>query len=407
MKIAFYIHHTTISAGGIYTYTIGILRQLTNSPDIEKIVIVTSKEIAETLNEFRENKKVDISVVDRKKLIVQLKFLTWYLTYLSIHFIKVIFGSFSPFNKMTNLISRLNPYYKILNGAQVDIFHVPVQYSPIYRAEIPVITTMHDLQEYHYPHYFSLKEKLHRKINNNISINDSDHIVCSFNHVKNDILKFFTIDSIKVSVCPPPFAEDWFLDKSESDWQQIQQKYNIKKNYLLYPAATWEHKNHIVLLEAFKKIRDETLEVELVCTGNKTNFYLTIENKIADLKLSESVHFLGIVPEAELICLYKNSYLVVIPTLYEAGSGPLYEAMRYKLPVICSNVTSLPDTVDNDEFLFDPNDAIKLAEKIRTGLTNLEFRRRNVENSVRRIEELRKTNYVINFINVYKKLRAK
>ena len=78
--------------------------------------------------------------------------------------------------------------------------------------------------------------------------------------------------------------------------------------------------------------------------------------KISELNLSEAVHFLGIVPEEDLISLYKNSSLVVIPTLYEAGSGPLYEAMRYQVPVICSNVTSLPDTVSNDEFLFDPND---------------------------------------------------
>ena len=49
----------------------------------------------------------------------------------------------------------------------------------------------------------------------------------------------------------------------------------------------------------------------------------------------------GIVPEEDLIGLYKWASLVVIPTLYEAGSGPLYEAMKYSTPVICSNVTSV------------------------------------------------------------------
>ena len=55
MKIAFYIHHSTISAGGIFTYSIGILRLLVNSPKIDKITIITSPEVAETLTEYKES----------------------------------------------------------------------------------------------------------------------------------------------------------------------------------------------------------------------------------------------------------------------------------------------------------------------------------------------------------------
>jgi len=237
-----------------------------------------------------------------------------------------------------------------------------------------------------------------------MAINDSNQIIVSFEHIKKDITKYFNIDSEKVSVCPPPFAEDWFLNKNESDWNQIQKKYNLKKKFILYPAATWEHKNHLTLLDAVKKIRDKGLDYELVCTGNKTKYFSILVKKTEVLQLSDSVHFLGIVPEEDLISLYKNSALVVIPTLYEAGSGPLYEAMRYQVPVICSNVTSLPDTVSNNEFLFDPKNVNELVMKIKSGLTDEDFRRRNVENSKQRMEYFRKINYSENFIDVYKKI---
>jgi len=109
MKIAFYIHHSTISAGGIFTYSIGILRQLVNSPDIEKIIIITSKEVADTLAEFRKNKKIEICIVDRKNILVNLMLIFWY----SLNTITLFIQSFIPSKKFSNSIktyfTRLNP----------------------------------------------------------------------------------------------------------------------------------------------------------------------------------------------------------------------------------------------------------------------------------------------------------
>ena len=407
MKIAFYIHHTTIKAGGIYTYTIGILRQLFHSPEINKITIITTNEISKTLDEFRSSQKIDIKTINRKKFTIQLSMFLWYMLYAVFHILEGATRSPKIFEPIKKIIAKINPYYSVLATHKLDLFHVPLQYAPIYKINAPVMVTMHDLQEYHFPTYFSIKERLHRKINNKIAAQDSEHIICSFEHVKNDIVKYLKVKPEKVSVCPPPFAENWFLNKNETFWEKLQIKYKIKKNYLLYPAATWKHKNHLALIEAVKKIRDEELDIELVCTGNKTKFYETIQQKVESLALSQKVHFLGIVPEEDLIGLYKNSSLVVIPTLYEAGSGPLYEAMRYGVPVICSNVTSLPDTVGNDEFLFDPMNVNNLIEKIKKGLTDESYRRRNIENSKQRMEYFQKNNYSENFIKAYKKVLSK
>jgi len=185
---------------------------------------------------------------------------------------------------------------------------------------------------------------------------------------------------------------------------KYKKKYDLKRKYILYPAATWVHKNHTKLLEAVKIIKDEGLEFDLVCTGNKTAHYKTILKKIEELMPPEVVHFLGIVPEEDLISLYKNTSLVVIPTIYEAGSAPLYEAMRYQVPVICSNVTSLPDTIDNDEFIFNPNSVDEMVSLIKKMLTNEDFRKENLDNSKKRMELLKAVDYSKNFIDVYKNL---
>jgi glycosyltransferase involved in cell wall biosynthesis len=405
MKIGYYIHHTTISAGGIFTYSIGILRELIKSNEIEKLVIITSNKVMERVKDFIKNDKIEFKVVDRNSFSTSIRLVIWYLFY----FILLIFQSLIIFKVFLDIFKRaiasLNPYQKIITSCDIDILHIPVQYSPIYKTEIPVVITMHDLQEYHFPAYFSLKERLSRKIKNKMAIFDSDHIIVSFNHVKNDIIKFFKVDEEKISVCPPPFAENWFLEKNETEWEETAKKHNLKNKYLLYPAATWQHKNHVKLLEAFKIIRDDGLDYDLVCTGKKTAYYNNaLLKKNEELNLSNFVHFLGIVPEEDLISLYKNTSLVVIPTLYEAGSGPLYEAMRYQVPVICSNVTSLPNTVASNDFVFDPTNSGAIAEKIKMGLTNEEFRKINIENSKLRMDYFEKIDYSKNFIGAYKRV---
>jgi len=401
MKIGFYIHHTAISAGGIFTYSIGILRQIITANEIEKVVIITSKEIQERLNEFIGNPKVNINIVDRNKLSVKLCYSLSYIFYN----IAIIFEKYLSIKSgaIKSFSTFINPYRKVLESEDISILHVPVQYSPVYRTKKPVIITMHDLLEYHFPEFFGSREKRHRMINNAKAIFDTSHIIVSFNHVKEDIIKYFGINEDEISVCPPPFAESWFLSKKETSWNELSTKHSLNKNYLLYPAATWKHKNHIGLLGALKKLVDEGIEINLVCTGNKTAYYQNIKSVIDELELPGNVNFLGIVSEEDLIGLYKNASLVVVPTLYEAGSGPLYEAMRYKVPVICSNVTSLPETMREREFIFDPNNLDEMKEKIALGLTDEDFRKRNLDNSEQRMNIFNKTDYSRPFIEAYKR----
>ena len=69
---------------------------------------------------------------------------------------------------------------------------------------------------------------------------------------------------------------------------------------------------------------------------------------------------------------------VIIPTLYEAGSFPLMESILLNVPVICSNVTSLPETIGNDKFVFAPYDIDDISKKLIQFWNDEEFRKGNL-----------------------------
>ena len=390
-----------LKAGGIFTYSIGILRLLLKADEIEKIVIITTPEVKGALSEIANNNKVKFSLLDRESFSNKARlFLSFFLYDTSIIY-QHYFPKSKILEKLKSISNFINPYQRIIKNSGISLLQVPIQYSPIYKTSVPVVTTMHDVQEFHFPEFFTASERLHRAINNLKSVSESDHIIVSFDHIKKDLLKYYSVPAEKISVCPPPFADDWFATKKETDWQILEKKYSITQKYLLYPAATWPHKNHLTLVEALSEVKKTIPEISLVCTGNKTEYYSTIEKKLKELKQENSVKFLGIVPEEDLIGLYKNAELVVIPTLYEAGSGPLYEAMKYKVPVICANTTSLPETVSNAKYVFNPSDVNELSVLIIKMLSDEDEKGENVNNSEKRMKELGQKNYFKSFKDVY------
>ncbi len=405
MKIGFYIHHSTIKAGGIFTYSIGILKLLLASEKIEKIYLIYSPEIRNDLSEIIKNKKVELIEINRNAFYIKFPFMISYFLFDSYLLIKNYLPNSKSFSFLKKISFFINPYKFILSKINFDVLHIPLQYSPIYNLNKPIIITMHDLQEFHFPEFFSSQERLHRSINNKKAIEESSHIIVSFDHIKTDLIKYFQIDGEKISVCPPPFQINWFAKSENTELVDVKNKYNLLNDFILYPAATWQHKNHINLLHALHILKQQNISIKLVCTGNKTEYFNdVIGKKIIEFNLSNEVKFLGIVPESDLISLYKNTTLVVIPTLYEAGSGPLYEAMRYNTPVICARTTSLPETMSNDEFMFNPKDPENIAELIQKGINDSEFRRRNIENSKLRMEYFKNLDSGKFFIYVYKLL---
>lgn len=396
MKVGYYISNIMTSDGGIYQYTIYILKMLLKCPEIEQVVVFKSKSQNDDFKHMFSHPKVKtITCKERGRVLTFAKKLSDY--FLSRYYMK------KKSNKTPLFLYKiLNPDRWFLNKFNLDVLHVPRQHSPAYILRYPVVISMHDVQQFYFPEFFSPLERIYKSISYYTSLCETDHVIVSYNHVKKDLIKYFPIESDKINVCPVPVNEDWVSDNLGTSFDELKQKYNIPDEFILTPAATWEHKNHNAVIEALLILRKEGRKVFWVATGNKTKYYEKIKEKIAEFNLSDQVLFTGIVPDLDLKGLYKSTRLVVIPTLYEAGSGPLFEAMRYQTPVICSNVTSLPDTIGDNQFVFNPYDYEQIALLIKKSLTDVNFINENKQNSEKSISKISNQNFSLEFIHAYR-----
>jgi glycosyltransferase involved in cell wall biosynthesis len=294
----------------------------------------------------------------------------------------------------------------IVKSEKLDVVHTPIQNIPNMTFSVPMISTLHDLQQFHYPEFFTREEIYLRDVLYRYAAELSERVIVSFEHVKQDIVRFYGIPDEKIDVCPLGIEPAKFVDSARLN--EIKRKYGLPERYIFYSANTWRHKNHIGLIKALGVVREKYgVEITLVCTGQKVpEYYPELRTEVANHNLEKNVNFIGYVSEDDKRLILKHATLAVIPTLYEAGSFPLMEAMAYEVPVICSNVTSLPATIGDGRFLFDPRDVNQIADKIMAMLGDEKLVDENRKNSRKRVMENSWEKTISSFVNTYKKAVA-
>jgi glycosyltransferase involved in cell wall biosynthesis len=377
-NILFYIPTINQHAGGVRQYSFNILK-------------VISENYSDDYNFYVYHKRKDklfLDIIDQTK---NFHLVPRYFVMKTI--IKTVNLFLKPFKKKIEFVDFL------VRTLDIEIVHSPYQFIPK-TTKAKLICTMHDVQELHFPEFFSAAELESRAINYTDFIKRADAIVVSFNHVKHDIVRFFKTKEEKIYTILVGINSLWIVDYFNSKRKiSCETKFEI---FLLYPANSWKHKNHLGLLEALKILKEQQKIVNLILTGDFSNDHgQFLVDKINEYDLSNQVELKGIVSQEELYSFYMKSRAVVVPTLYEAGSYPLYEALCIEKAVICSNVTSLPETIGNDKFVFNPNDYSDIADKMSRIYFNDIFRTESSENAVKMKNKLQNNDAIAVLYQIY------
>jgi glycosyltransferase involved in cell wall biosynthesis len=96
-------------------------------------------------------------------------------------------------------------------------------------------------------------------------------------------------------------------------------------------------------------------------------------------RVEDTVRFLGFVPIDTLRAFYQAAAAFVFPSLYEGFGLPPLEAMACGTPVVCSNVSSLPEVVGDAAEIVNPENVFDIARGMREVLLDLPRRSRLVE----------------------------
>ncbi len=240
---------------------------------------------------------------------------------------------------------------------------------------------VHDIQHEYYPQFFTPEELANRVRDYKTSFQHADHLCANSEFTRQTLIERMRIPPDKVSVVYHGIHP--IFSKPPTSHNAILARYGlVTGNYLFYPANTWPHKNHRLILEALRIInhnftsdslsgsREPNIPpIKLVCTGVAKEAHPELLKLVQEYHLQDQVCFLGYRPFKELPALYQGATALVFPSLFEGFGMPVLEAMNSGCPVICSNVTSLPEIAGDAALFIDPTDPSALAEAILRLLT--------------------------------------
>ena len=272
-----------------------------------------------------------------------------------------------------------------LARVKADLFHAPHYVLPIL-TPCRSIVTIHDCIHLMFPEYLPGRTAhIYAKLAGWIATNRSARILTVSETSKRDILKIFSVEPSKVDVIYNAIDDCFSRNQSEQHIQRVRERYQLHGRFILYSGNVKPHKNIERLIDAFHRLRQMGFDdIKLLITGSEVSRHATLRRAVHHYHLHQHVRFLGFLSTETLATLYRLADAFAFPSLYEGFGLPPLEAMASGTPVLTSNVSSLPEVVQDGALLVDPHDSSAIAEGLRQLLSDDRLRSQLIANGRKR-----------------------
>lgn len=264
-------------------------------------------------------------------------------------------------NKIFNYCLQKIFFYPCLDKVlgQPNIFWSPHFNFTRLTNNIPQIITVHDLSFLRYPEFFTSRQNFwHRALNVRQALAKATAIVAVSENTKRDIIELAGVASEKITVI---YSGNNLLQDRINSLEQPKLSQDIesqlgKDKFILYLGTIEPRKNISGLIQAYHKFRQANPDkkIKLVLAGGKGWKNRAVYQEYKESPYRADILFLGYISKKDKEILYSLASVFVYPSYYEGFGFPPLEAMSCGCPVICSNVSSLPEVVAEAAILINP-----------------------------------------------------
>ncbi len=277
----------------------------------------------------------------------------------------------------------------LLKRSKPDVFFSPTHYLPIVVPSNSAISIL-DVSYIHFPKLFQKSDLRQLKIWTKFSVKKAKRIFTISKASKDDIIKEYGVSEDKITVTYPGIKQVSGIKYQVLSMDELEKKYGIKKDYILFVGTLQPRKNIVRLIEAFARLSRSSLIINplsLIILGKKGWMYEDIINSPKKFGVEDKVKFLDNVTDEDLPIFYKNAECFVLPSLYEGFGLPILEAMQNGCPVVTSNVSSLPEAGGDAALYFDPNNPEDIAQTMEKVLSDKKLRETMIKKGFEQVKK--------------------
>jgi len=248
-----------------------------------------------------------------------------------------------------------------LKKYKADIFLSPDGYLSL-STKVPQLPVIHDLNFEHYPLDIPFLARAYYKHYFPKFADAAARIATVSEFSKNDLINCYGIHPDKIDVVYNG-VNDLYKPLNNSEIKNTRDKYASGQPYFLFVGMLHQRKNIANLFRAFEIFKKQkATEVKLLIVGHKKWWTAEMESVFNAMTFKEDVIFLGRQPIDELAMITGSALAMTYVSYFEGFGVPVIEAMRSGIPVITSNVTSMPEVSGGAAMLIDPFDPVSISD---------------------------------------------
>jgi len=295
------------------------------------------------------------------------------------------------------------PYWrKQVKKDKLSLFHTA--YYPAPHLDIPIVFTAHDVRFMQMPETYTPWRLRFLKMIVPYTFRRVSRIITVSEDTKNDLCSFWGLDSQKIDISYNAITRQYSLITDQDQLQRVRSKYNLPSQYILCVSHLEPRKNLHRLLKAYLQLCSQTdIPHYLVIMGKPIFGFQSLFKEVQESTFSNRILFTGFVDDEDMASVYSLADVLAFPSLHEGFGMPAIEAMACGVPVVCSNVSALPEICGSAAVLVDPYRVESIKNGIHSLLADSERRRQLIEEGFARSRMFSAANAATTVCQAYEK----
>ncbi len=255
----------------------------------------------------------------------------------------------------------------------VDLVHYPFfdlffKTLPV-RKKFPTVVTIHDVTPLVFPKNYPSGIKGYLNLQyQKLSLKSVKAVITDSEASKKDIQKYLNVPAQKIRAVYLGWSDSYKLISNKKELEDANKKYNLPQKFALFVGNVNWNKNIVNLTQAVLNA-----DLEIVLTGKAFEEKGNLDHPeqkshkqfIEKFGNDPRVHVLGFVNTEDLVKIYNLAQVFLFPSFYEGFGIPILEAQACGVPVITSNVSSLPEVAGDSAMQVDPYKTEEIRDAVK------------------------------------------
>lgn len=283
----------------------------------------------------------------------------------------------------------------------LDLVHFPFLFAPYSWAgsRVARVVTIHGSARNEMPYEMRKRFGRGKLARMTEALAEFDGILAVSESARREASEFYGIPADRIRVVYDAIGEQFHPGAPDN---HVLDGYGVRRPFILSLCTLRPKKNVGTTVAAFAELKRRGAPHQLVLVGDKAPGYTEVDERIAELGLSDDVVQTGFVSASHVPEFYRGAELLVFPSFHEGFGLPVAEAQASACPVVATNAFSIPEVSGGAaELVDDPRSVDEVAERAWKVLSDDAHRSSLVEHGLENVRRFRWDRVIDDTLSAY------